>query len=64
MAKITAAEMARSVGVDPKTFRAALRKAITWHPHNGEWKVDQDSTEHVEMIHVLRAIFARRAARG
>jgi hypothetical protein len=51
---VTAAEMARSAGVEPKAFRAALRRAkFNWHVHNGRWEVLHDSAEHREMIEVL-----------
>jgi hypothetical protein len=50
----TAVEMARQADVDPKRFRAALRKAgLRWHSHNGRWEVVIDSSEHRDMVSVL-----------
>lgn len=52
---VTAADMARSAGIDPKRFRAALRQAnINWHPHNGRWEALRDSAEHRDMLQVLK----------
>ncbi|WP_417318497.1 hypothetical protein [Erythrobacter aureus] len=46
--------MARSTGIDPKRFRAALRQAnISWHPQNGRWEALRDSAEHRDMLQVL-----------
>ena len=52
--QITAAEMARAAGVDPKRFRAALRSAgPAWHAEGGAWTVDKGSARHCEMETVL-----------
>jgi len=53
-AATSAVEMARSRGIDPKRFRAALRGAgLQWHSHNGRWEVRIASTEHADMTRVL-----------
>lgn len=53
----TAAEMARSHGVDPKRFRAALRRAsLRWHSHNERWEVRIGSPEHRDMERILAAL--------
>lgn len=50
----SAVEMARSRGIDPKRFRAALRGAgLQWHSHNGRWEVRIGSAEHADMTRVL-----------
>lgn len=52
--QITAAEMARTHGIDPKRFRAALRNAgFGWHSHNGRWEVDVGSPQHLDMEGVM-----------
>ena len=57
----TAAEMARSHGVDPKRFRAALRRAsLRWHSHSERWEVRIGSPEHRDMERIL-ATFALAA---
>ena len=46
--------MARLAGVDPKTFRAALRREnFVWHSHNGSWTVLAGSQEHEDLERVL-----------
>lgn len=51
---VSAAEMARLAGVDPKTFRAALRREnLDWHTHNGSWTVVDGSPEHADLERVL-----------
>jgi len=51
---VTAVDMARSAGVEPKRFRAALRQAnLAWHSHNGRWEVRHGGVEHRDMIEVL-----------
>jgi hypothetical protein len=50
----SAVEMARSRGIDPKRFRAALRGVgLQRHSHNGRWEVRIGSTEHADMTRVL-----------
>jgi len=58
MASITtAAEMASLRGIDPKRFRAALRRAgLPWHSHNGRWEVSVGSAEHQDLVRVLATL--------
>jgi len=57
----TAVEMARTHGVDPKRFRAALRAAgLGWHSHNGRWEVVVDSPEHGDMERVMSTLTNKR----
>lgn len=58
MASITtAAEMARLRGIDPRRFRAALRRAgLQWHSHNGRWEVRVGSPEHQDLVRVLATL--------
>ena len=52
--EVTAADMARENGIDPKVFRAALRRqGFRWHQHNGRWTVPRNSPEHHNMLRVL-----------
>jgi hypothetical protein len=54
---ITAVELARQAGVEPKAYRAALRKReFAWHLRNHPWSVKKNGPEHVEMVKVLRAM--------
>jgi len=57
MATITAEEMAKQAGVDPKRLRQALReKNFPWHTHNDRWTVEFGSERHQEMELVLREL--------
>jgi hypothetical protein len=57
MATITAVDMAREAGMNPKKFRNALRKEkFGWHKHNDRWTVDIDSVQHAAMKQVLSKI--------
>jgi hypothetical protein len=52
--EITAPEMARERGIDPKAFRHALRQAsLRWHAHGAPWAVVRGSSEHEDMKTVL-----------
>lgn len=54
---VTAAEMARTAGIDPKTFRAALRRAnLKWHAHYEKWEVPFGGAEHHDMSEVLASL--------
>ena len=54
---VTAAEMARERGIDPKRFRAALRAAdLGWHVHGGGWTVQRDSSEHADLKRILASL--------
>jgi len=49
-----AVDMAKQAGIDPKRFRAALRKEnFAWHKHNDRWTVVIGSFEHAAMERVL-----------
>jgi hypothetical protein len=55
----TAIDMAKQAGIDPKRFRAALRKEnFAWHKHNYRWIVVIGSFEHAAMERVLRDILS------
>ncbi len=57
---VTAVEMAKSKGIDPKRFRAALRaENFKWHLHNHPWAVPKGSPEHEDMRRVLIELAAR-----
>ncbi|KAA3442032.1 hypothetical protein C7I87_32485 [Mesorhizobium sp. SARCC-RB16n] len=64
MPKLTnAADMARSVGIDPKAFRQALRDAkLPWHKRNDDWTVEIDGDEHSSMRTVLVTLLKRKKA--
>lgn len=52
--EVTAVEMARAAGVDPKRFRQRLREArLAWHAHNAPWRVVEHSDRHEQMQAVL-----------
>jgi len=52
-----AVDMAKQACIDPKKFRAALRKEkFAWHKHNDRWTVVIGSLEHAAMERVLREI--------
>ena len=54
---ITAVEMAKSNGIDPKVFRSALRAAnLKWHTHNERWVVPIGSPKHEDMQRVLSSL--------
>lgn len=54
---VTAAEIARAAGIDPKTFRAALRRAnLNWHAQYEKWEVPLGSAEHRDMSDVLASL--------
>ena len=57
----TAIEMARAAGIDPKAFRAALRReGLRWHAKFQPWTVQEGSAEHSQMMNVLRRMSSRR----
>ena len=52
--QITAIEMAKQHGLDPKRFREALRdEGLSWHRPNEKWTVVYGSQEHEDMCRVL-----------
>jgi hypothetical protein len=63
MAKTTTAEdMARTVGVDPNTFREALRSVKYPRKRGTDWEVKLDSPEYAGMRSVLASLLLRRKA--
>mgnify|MGYP001317778439 FL=1 len=57
MQSTNAVEMAHARGIDPKRFRAALRRAgLNWHSHTGRWEVVLGTPEHADMIRVLATL--------
>ena len=57
---ITAVGMAKEAGVDPKAFRAELRRArLPWHHHQDRWSVRKNSPNHQDMLRVLAGLRAR-----
>ncbi len=66
MSRLTSAvDMARSRQVDPKRFRAALRRAkLGWHSPNGRWEAWVGSPEHLDMERVLDAISRNHLIEG
>ena len=56
----SAAEMARQYDLDPKKFRAALRKEkFSWHRHGERWNPPPDSPEYRDMVRVAERLAAR-----
>jgi hypothetical protein len=52
--------MARAAGIDPKTFRQALRdENLPWHGHNDPWDVFVGSPKHKDMQRVLARLMGR-----
>ncbi|RUZ80896.1 hypothetical protein EN943_02200 [Mesorhizobium sp. M7A.F.Ca.US.006.01.1.1] len=57
----TAAEMANAAGIDPDTFREALRGCdFVWHNPPDDWTVEIDSREHESMRTVLVILLLKR----
>ena len=51
--EVTAAEMAKAAGIDPKAFRKGLRdEQLPWHHHYDRWTVREGSPEHRDMLRV------------
>jgi hypothetical protein len=56
---VTAAEIARAHGLDPKRYRQALRDAkLSWYVWGAPWTVPAGSSQHDDMLHVLQAVLA------
>ena len=52
--KISAAEMAASVGVDLEAYKGALRTAgLKWHKQGAPWAVERGSPQHDDMKSVM-----------
>ncbi|MGT2466296.1 hypothetical protein ACVOMV_16610 [Mesorhizobium atlanticum] len=62
MAKITNAErMARASGLDPETFRDALRDSdFPWYKPGDDWTAELGSLEHDAMRTVLLLVLLKR----
>jgi hypothetical protein len=60
--KTTAEDMARTVGVDPDTFRDALRSAKYPRKRGTDWEVEIDSPAYSGMRTVLASLLRRKAA--
>ena len=58
----TAEDMAQTVGVDPDTFRKALRSAKVSRKRNTDWDVKIDSPAYSGMRTVLASLILRKAA--
>jgi hypothetical protein len=57
---ITAVEMAKEAGVNPKVFQAALRRQhFRRHFRDSHWTVEKDSLEHEDMRRVLQSLIDR-----
>ena len=57
MATTSAVDMAKQAGIDPKSFRKALRdERLSWHNHNDRWTVEIGSEQHMVMERVLRKL--------
>ena len=66
--RITAPELARDVGIDPKRFRRELRLAkdrgeILWHQKGQRWTAPAGSPEHHDMERVLTNLINNDTAR-
>jgi hypothetical protein len=60
MQTISAVEIAKSAGIDPKRYRGALRKArLPWHHHYERWTVPEGGAEHKDMFRVLKHLTGR-----
>ena len=60
--RTTAEDMARTVGVDPDAFRAALRSVKHPRKRNTDWEVKIDSPSYSAMRTVLASLLRRKAA--
>lgn len=60
--RTTAEEMARTVGVDPDTFRAALRRVKHSRKRNTDWEVKIGGPSYSGMRTVLASLIQRKAA--
>jgi hypothetical protein len=59
---VTANQIADAAGLNRKSYRAALRKAIHWHIHQARWEVIEGSSEHKDMLVVRDEMIARQNA--
>lgn len=50
---VTAVQIAKTYGLDPKTLRAALREAkLGWHQHRAPWEGERGGDRHADMERV------------
>ena len=62
MGQVSAVEMAKAAGIDPKRFRQALRdEEFDWHIHGANWTVNRGGPDHLDMERVLRRLVSRFA---
>jgi acetyl-CoA carboxylase alpha subunit len=60
--RTTAADMARTVGIDPEAYRKALRAAKLPRKRSTDWEVTIDSPAYSAMRTVLASLIRRKAA--
>jgi hypothetical protein len=58
----TAADMARTIGVEPDAFRNALRSAKFPRKRNTDWEVTINSPAYSGMRTILASLLRRKAA--
>jgi hypothetical protein len=62
MRQIKSVALARTEGIDPRQFRAALRVAnLPWHLHGEPWTVEEGSPEHQAMRSILAVLKTRQS---
>lgn len=60
---ITAVQIAKANGVDPKVFGGRLRKAeMKWHQHGAPWEVPRGSPQHADMERVMAELMSNLGA--
>ena len=60
---ITALQIAKANGIDPKMFRRKLReKKIRWHQHGAQWQALKGSPQHADMEHVMKELMSSLGA--
>jgi len=62
---VTAAEIARAHGLDPKRYRQALRDArLGWYIHGAPWTVEEGSPRHRDLLRVLDGLMNGKPQRA
>lgn len=57
---VTAVQIAKTYGLDPKTLRAALRKAgLRWHQHGAPWEGERGGDRHADMERIAGHLLSR-----
>ena len=60
---ITAVQIAKANGVDPKVFRERLSKAeMKWHQYGAPWEAPRDSPQHADMERVMAELMSNIGA--